>query len=83
MKKKYLSTVEAAKVLGISRIAVFKRIQKGQLPAEKIGGVYAIDPVVLGLGGGEPSKKIKRKISRAIDRVFKEYGVALKKLGNE
>ena len=31
-----------AKKLGISRIAVFKRIQKGQIKAIKIGRSYAI-----------------------------------------
>lgn len=39
----YVSVAEAAKILGISRIAVFKKIQKGQLPAVKMGRSYAID----------------------------------------
>ena len=83
MKKKYLSTAEVAKILGISRIAVFKRIQKGQLPAVKIGNSYAIDPAVLGLKGGEPRQKSKEEIKKAVKKVFKEYEEALKKLGNE
>ncbi len=37
-----LSLVDVAQILGISRIAVFKRIQKGQLKAEKIGRSYAV-----------------------------------------
>ncbi len=42
MTKRFLSTSEAAKILGISRIAVFKKIQKGRLPALLVGGSYVI-----------------------------------------
>ena len=38
----YISVIELAKMLGISRIAVFNRIKKGQIPAEKIGRSYII-----------------------------------------
>ncbi|MBZ0166863.1 MAG: excisionase family DNA-binding protein [Candidatus Omnitrophica bacterium] len=40
--KSYISTVELAKLLGVSSVAVFKRIQKGQIKATKIGRSYAI-----------------------------------------
>ncbi len=43
MKKNLIGTTEAARILGISRIAVFKKIQKGQLEAAKIGRNYVID----------------------------------------
>ncbi len=43
MKKHLIGTTEAADILGISRIAVFKRIQKGQLEAVKVGRNYVID----------------------------------------
>ena len=42
-----ISVAEAAELLGISRIAVFKKIQKGQLPAVKMGRSYAIDRLEL------------------------------------
>lgn len=38
----YRSVREVARELGISRIAVFKRIQKGQLKAVKVGQAYLI-----------------------------------------
>lgn len=41
-KAKFISIAELAKMLGISRIAVFNKIKKGQVPAEKIGHSYAI-----------------------------------------
>jgi excisionase family DNA binding protein len=42
MHKEYLSIPEAAIVLGISRIAVFKRVKKGRLPAIRIGRNWAV-----------------------------------------
>lgn len=83
MKKQFISTVEAAKVLGISRISVFKRIQKGEIKAIKIGGSYAIDPAQLGVSNREPDEKTKSEIKDAVTKAFGEYGEALKKLGRE
>lgn len=83
MTKKYLSTLEVARILGISRVAVFKKIQSGELPATKIGRNYAIDPADIGLAGGEPSEKRKTRIKEAVNKAFDEYGEALKKLGKE
>jgi len=40
--RKLLSTREAADFLGISRIAVFKKIRRGRLAARMIGGGYVI-----------------------------------------
>ncbi|MGE0267764.1 MAG: excisionase family DNA-binding protein [Candidatus Omnitrophota bacterium] len=38
----YISTAELARFLGISVVAIFKRIKKGQLKAVKIGRSYAL-----------------------------------------
>jgi excisionase family DNA binding protein len=81
--KDYLTTSEAAKILGISRIAVFKRIKKGTLPAKKIGNSYIIASKDLGLKTGEPTAKMKERIAHAVRRVVDEYADALKKLGKE
>ena len=35
--KRFLSTVELARFLNVSRVAVFKKIQKGEIKAHKIG----------------------------------------------
>ena len=40
--KKYFSAPELAKLLGVSRTAIFKRIQSGQIHAEKVGRNYII-----------------------------------------
>ena len=46
--KKFLSTTELAKILGISRIAVYKRIKNGKIKARKIGHDFVIDIKDLG-----------------------------------
>lgn len=81
--KKYISTTEAAKILGISAVAVFKKIKSGVLPAQKIGRNYAIDPEDLGLRGQRLNKKTEKIIGEAVKRVVSEYGEALKRLGRE
>lgn len=81
MAKRYISTAEAAKILGISTVAVFKKIKNGILPAQKIGRNYVIDSEDLGIKGGKLSKKTETQISSAVKRVVSEYGEALKKLG--
>lgn len=40
----YLSTTQVAKLLGISSVAVFKRIKSGRIKAQKIGRSYAVQP---------------------------------------
>jgi len=77
----YISATEAAKLLGISRIAVFKRIKSGQLKAEKVGRNYIIKIDDLGQIFQEKiSKEKKQTIDKAIKKTIKEYGEALKKL---
>ncbi|HQH81014.1 MAG TPA: helix-turn-helix domain-containing protein [bacterium] len=81
--KNFVSTTEAAKILGISTVAVFKKIKNGQLPAQKVGRNYLIDIKNLGLKDSKPNKKTKKLISEAVKRAVSEYGEALKKLGEE
>ena len=42
MDREFYSIPEAAAILGISRIAVFKRVKKGQLPALRFGRNWAV-----------------------------------------
>lgn len=81
--KRYLTTAETAKILGISTVAVFKKIKNGTLPAQKIGRNYAIDPAALGLKADRVGIKTKKRIEKAVKRVVRDYGEALKKLGKE
>jgi excisionase family DNA binding protein len=80
MKNKFLSTTELAKILGISRIAVYKKIKKGEIKATKVGGNYIINKKDLGIIRKDLTKKEKERIDKAIDKIVKEYGETLKML---
>ncbi len=87
-KKLFISVVELAKMLGISRVAVFKRIKKGQIPAEKIGRSYAIsmsdvNDIVQGISLKTLTEDQKEQIKKAIEKVVEDYGETLKLLGKE
>ncbi|OGF34561.1 hypothetical protein A2223_04170, partial [Candidatus Falkowbacteria bacterium RIFOXYA2_FULL_35_8] len=82
--KKYLSVAELAKILGVSRITVFNRIKKGQIPAEKIGRIYAIPmEYVNKLATDDLSEEKKEEIKKAVEKAVKEYGKTLELLGKE
>ncbi|OGM98265.1 MAG: hypothetical protein A2915_04065 [Candidatus Yanofskybacteria bacterium RIFCSPLOWO2_01_FULL_41_34] len=81
---KYLSTSEVAKMLGISRVAVFKKIKSGQIKAKKVGRNFIIaEKDMLGLSSNFLTSQKKSEIDEAIDRTVKEYGETLKLLGQE
>lgn len=86
-KKSYLSVAELAKLLGISRVAVFKRIRKGQIPAEKIGRSYVISADDVDEISQKKPKALteeqKETIRKAVKKVVDEYGETLKLLGKE
>lgn len=82
--KEFFTVKELADILNISRIAVFKKIQKGEIRAEKAGKVYIVSKKNLpGIITGELTDKLKNEISIAVSRVVKEYGETLKMLGKE
>ncbi|MBU1131320.1 hypothetical protein KJ840_04260 [Patescibacteria group bacterium] len=82
--KQFYSTVEVGKLLGISRIAVFKRIKSGKIKAKKVGRNYVIDranienPLIDTL-----NERTKSEIDKAIKKTIKEYGETLKMLAHE
>ncbi len=80
---KHLSTTQAAALLGISRVAVFKRIRAGTLKAHRVGGRYLVEAGQLGFLQEALDPATKRRLRTAVDRTFAEYGDVLKKLGGE
>jgi excisionase family DNA binding protein len=82
--KELITTTELAKILGISRIAVFKRIKRGHIKAMRVGKNFVIPkdslPEIL---GRILSEKSKREIETAVKKTVKEYGQTLRLLGNE
>ena len=81
-KEKYLSVAQLAKILGISRIAVYKKIIKGEIEAIKVGRSFIISREELGKILGETlTEKQKKIIDKGMEKTIKEYGETLKLLG--
>ena len=59
MERKYYSIPEAAAMLGISRIAVFKQVKKGRIAAIRIGRNWAIAISELNKAKGGGVKPVK------------------------
>lgn len=82
--KTLLSSTELAKILGVSRVAVYKKIMKGEIPAEKVGRNFVISTDVIGdIIGTHVSEQKKEQIARAVRKTVNEYGEALRLLGKE
>lgn len=85
--KKYISVAELAEILHISRIAVFNRIKKGQIPAEKVGRSYVISMKDVDEIKGTDLKVLteerKKTIEKSVEKTIKEYGETLRLLGKE
>ncbi len=83
-KKKFYTVKEVGELLGISRIAVFKRIKKGQIKARKIGRNYAIPRKELGyILGSTLRKDEKEEIDKAVKKTVADFGETLRLLGSE
>lgn len=84
MNKEFLSSSQVAKLLGISRIAVFKKIKSGDIKAKKIGRNFAVNrkdlPEVL---GAALQNIQKQAIEKSVKKTIREYGETLKLLGKE
>jgi excisionase family DNA binding protein len=81
---KYITIPELAKLLGVSRIAIYNRVKKGQIPSTKIGRTYVImDQEISDILGKGATKKGKERIDAAVRKTVQEYGEVLKRLGKE
>lgn len=82
--KKYVTIPELAKLLGVSRIAIYNRVKKGQIPATRIGRTYVItDQTIANILGKKVTRKGKERIDAAVRRTVREYGEVLKQLAKE
>ena len=82
--ERYLTIPELAKLLGVSRIAIYNRVKKGQIPATKIGRTYIItDQTIANILGKGVTRRGKKRIDAAVRKTVREYGEVLKQLGKE
>lgn len=83
-EKKFFSVAEVASMLGISRIAVFKKIKAGVLPAFKVGRAYVISSEDLKIILGESlTGKQKKDIETGVKKAVREYKETFRMLSNE
>jgi excisionase family DNA binding protein len=81
---KYITIPQMAKILGMSRIAVYKKVKKGDIDAIKIGRNFAIPKKsVANILGKDLRDKDKKEIDKAVKKTLEEYGGVLKRLGRE
>ena len=83
-KNGYITIPQLAEILGISRIAVYKKVKKGEIKAIRIGRNFAIPKkYIADILGKELKEKDKKEIDKAIKKTIKEYGEVLRLLGRE
>jgi len=83
-KGKYISISQLANILGISRIAVYKKVKSGQIEAIRIGRNFAIPyKYAAEILGKDLQEKDKEMIDKAVKKIVKEYGEVLRLLGRE
>lgn len=83
-ENQYMSIPQVAKILGISRIAVYRKVKEGRIKAIRIGRNYAIPLGTLAeILGKALNGEQKKEIEIAVKRTVKEYGEVIKMLGNE
>ena len=84
VRERDITIPELAKLLGVSRIAIYKRVKKGQIPATKIGRTYVIaDRTIADILGKKVTEKGKKRIDAAVRKTVREYGEVLRQLGKE
>lgn len=81
----YYSTIEVARLLGVSRVTIFLWIKNGKLPAVKIGRNYAIEAESLRpfVDRTELTSLEKDSINHAVEKAVKEYKETFRLLGKE
>ena len=87
-EKPYFSIAEVAKILGLSRTAVYNKVKKGQIGAIRVGRSFAISDktiknLIKSIKGSPLKAQEKKEIDKVVSRTIKEYGETLKKLGAE
>ncbi len=84
MTSKFMTIPELADKMGISRIAVYKRVKKAQIPAQRIGRIYAIsEKDAADLIHATTAEMDGAWIDNAVRQVVSEYGILLKWLSQE
>ncbi len=83
-EEKFITIPQLARILGVSRISIYKKVKKGQIPARRIGRTYAIaDKTITEILGKRVTTRGRQQIDEALEKTVQEYGEVLKKLSRE
>ena len=81
--QQYFSIPQIAQKLGISRIAVYQKVKKGEIKAMKIGRNFAIMAnEIENILNQVLTSDQKKTIDLGVKKTVKEYSEALRLLGN-
>jgi excisionase family DNA binding protein len=80
----YITIPQLAKMLGVSRVTIYRKVKSGRIPAVKVGHTYVItDDEIETILAKELTSRDKSRIESLVKRVVNEYGETLKLLGKE
>lgn len=83
-KSEYITIPQLARILGLSRVAVYKKVKKGQIKAIRVGRNYAIpQKYVANILQKALKHEDKKQIDAAVKKTVKEYGEVLRRLGSD
>jgi excisionase family DNA binding protein len=75
---------ELANDLGISRVAVYKKVKSGEIPATRVGRCYVISSETAESLSRQPvNRQDLDWIDAAVKKVVQEYGIVFKWLSIE
>ncbi len=76
------SVAEVARMMGISRTHLLRKINKGEIHAEKVGRSYIVPASSL-TGIFRPlSPRERQRVEMAVEKTCREYGDVIRKLGH-
>lgn len=75
---------QLARMLGLSRTTVYRKVRSGEISGTKAGHDYIIsDSEIDKALGKKLSSADKKRIDKAVKKTVREYGEVLKLLGDE
>jgi len=78
--KEFYTTTEIAKIIGLSRSQVFRKIQNGEIPSEKMGRYNLVPRFFVDAFLGRVAQQDERQIAQAVSKTMGEYGDVIKML---
>jgi excisionase family DNA binding protein len=83
-QKDFFTIPEVAKLIGLSRIAVYKQVKAGQIKAMRVGKIYLIrDRDLAQVLGKKLTPDDIRSIEKSVNKGIRRYGEVFKWLAHE